>query len=54
MTKHPIFTQWIEEQIDIIQMWLEKKGDTLPVTAAYLVYALEDLQLAHKHAIEEE
>jgi len=53
MSKHPVFTEWIEEQIDIIQMWVEKKGDTLPETAAYLVYALEDLQVAHKNALEE-
>ena len=54
MTKHPILTEWMEEQIDIIQMWIQRKGEALPVTAAYLVYALEDLQRAHKHALDEE
>lgn len=54
MGKHPALTGWMEEQIDIIQMWIVKKGDALPVTAAYLTYALEDLQMAHKHALEQE
>ena len=53
MTRHPVFTELIEEQSDIIQMWIQKKGDTLPETAAYLTYALEDLQVAHKNALEE-
>lgn len=50
----PTFTEWIEEQIDVLQMWIQKKGEDLPVATAYLVYALEDLQQAHKHALEEE
>ena len=50
---HPVFTEWLEEQIDVIQMWIQKKGEALPTTAAYLTYALEDLQVAHKNALEE-
>ena len=37
-----------------LQMWIGKKGEDLPVTTAYLVYALDDIQKAHYHALQGE
>ena len=46
-----VFVDNLTEQMVTLQMWIEKKGEDLPVTTAYLAYALDDIQKAHYHAL---
>ena len=45
------FVENLAEMVAVLQMWVEKHGSDFPVTAAYLVYAIDDVQKAHFHAL---
>ncbi len=48
------YTDNLEQQITILQMWAHKREDDMPVSAAYLHKAIGDLTRALQHAQKED
>jgi hypothetical protein len=44
------YTDNLEQQITILQMWAHKREEDMPVSAAYLNEAIHDLTKALEHA----